>query len=136
MKKYYIFLLPAMGLMLFSCENKDIPDGAAINEITGYYDADEWSETLEAQSYFNIRIHVKNRRNMTVNIENFYNADITVYAELYGYKIRIPVQQVGFYEIEGIGSYYDNKLTLDYSVRDVTSNFGFTDVCNAICTRK
>lgn len=106
-----------------------------IDEITGAYEVDEWSETLEAQSYFQVSIYRNSYRNGKIYIENFYNAGIEVYAEVNGYKIQIPIQQVGFYEIEGMGSFYDGELTMEYSVTYIDTHSEIIDICNAICLK-
>ena len=109
--------------------------GDNIDQITGIYDVDEWSETLEAQSFFQLSIYRNSTRNGKIYIENFYNAGIEVYAEVNGYKIQIPLQQVGFYEIEGMGSFYEGELTMEYSVAYIDSHSEIIDVCNAICVK-
>ena len=124
-----------MAFFIFSCE-AGFYDEEPVNIFTGCYDVDEWSESLQAQSYFEMRIFTRNRDHGIIRMENFYNAGITVYAEVNGFKIRIPVQQTEYYEIEGYGSLYDGQLTINYSVADKLSPTGFRDVCNAICYKR
>lgn len=105
------------------------------DRITGNYEVDEWSETLGIQTYFNIYISRDRYDTDIVYISNFYDSGIEVLAEVYGSRIRIPLQVVGPYEIQGSGSYYAGEITIDYSVRDIYNPTGLTDFCNAICFR-
>lgn len=105
------------------------------SRITGDYEVDEWSETLGIQSYFNIYIYRDRYDEDIVYIGNFYDSGIEVLAEVYGSRIRIPLQVVGPYEIRGSGSYLAGEITIDYSVRDIYNPTGLTDFCNAICLR-
>jgi hypothetical protein len=130
-------LIPVLLIALFSgCELID-EEGPYdnIDEITGEYEVDEWSETLEAQSFFYVTIYRNSHRNGKIYIENFYNAGIEVYAEVNGYKIQIPPQQVGYYEIEGMGSFYNDELTMEYSITYINAHSEIVDVCNAICLK-
>ncbi len=105
------------------------------NRLVGNYEVDEWSETLGAQVYFNIFIHKDPYDPDIIYIDNFYNAGIEVIADVNGSKIIIPLQIIGAYEIEGIGSYYNGELTMDYSVRDIYYQGSYIDYCNAICLK-
>jgi hypothetical protein len=106
-----------------------------IDEITGFYEVDEWSETLEAGSFFQLTIYRNSHRSRKIYFENFYNAGIEVFAEVNGYKIQIPLQQVGYYEIEGMGSFYEGELTMTYRVTYLDSQSEIIDICNAICIK-
>jgi hypothetical protein len=95
----------------------------------GSYEVDEYSESLDAYAMYDFRIRRDHNDDYTVYIENFYDADLIVYAEIYGSKIKIPSQWVDGYLIEGHGSLHGHELTLNYSV---TVNH-MVDYCNAIC---
>jgi len=107
-----------------------------VDDMLGEYEVDEWSETLGAQSYFTMYVTSNKRDHNIVYFENFYNAGLTVYVEVNGSKLRIPIQEVGTYEIEGMGSYYDGELTITYDVTDINGLSSIVDVCNAICYQK
>jgi hypothetical protein len=53
-----------------------------------------------------------------IYLDNFYAADISVYATLDYDKIDIPYQVVDGYEIEGVGTIYGNEIELSYWVKD------------------
>jgi hypothetical protein len=103
--------------------------------IAGSYEVEEWSESLGIQTYFEIYIYMDHYDSDIVYIRNFYDVGIDVLAEVYGNRIRIPIQVVGQYEIHGSGSYYAGEISIDYSVRDIYNPTGFTDFCSAICFR-
>lgn len=133
MKTIKIFVI--LGIILLSgCEllYEEEPDDN-IDQIVGFYEVDEWSETLGAQSFFEISVYRNSTRSGKLYFENFYNAGIEVFGEVNGYKIQIPLQQVGRYEIEGMGSFYDGELTMTYSVQNIESKTQIIDICNAIC---
>jgi hypothetical protein len=119
-----------------ACEDLSVDTQKTINRITGRYLVDEWSETLGAQNVYNISISEDNRKSDHIYLENFYNAGLGITAEVNGSKIVIPVQQVEDYEIEGFGSFYENQLTINYSVSTIGSRTGLTDICNSICTKQ
>ena len=122
--------------LTMGCEIMEDESFRTVNDMFGKYEVDEWSETLGAQSFFDMYVTGDKRNNDVVYFENFYNADITVYVEVNGSKLRIPIQEVGFYEIEGMGSFYDGELTITYSVTDIDGFSSIVDVCNAICYQK
>jgi len=135
--KNYKILALLLTAFISGCEliiNESPHDN--IDQITGFYEVDEWSETLDAQSFFQLSIYRNNQRNGKIYIDNFYNAEIEVFAEVNGYKIQIPLQQVGYYEIEGIGSFYEGELTMTYSVTYIDTRSQIIDICNAICTKQ
>jgi len=127
----FLTLILISGCSLLNEENPE----DNIDQITGIYEVDEWSETLEAQTFFQLSVYRNSFRNGKIHIENFYNAGIEVFAEVNGYKIQIPLQQVGYYEVEGMGSFYDGELTMTYSVRNIDSHSTIIDICNAICLK-
>ena len=90
---------------LFGCEIIIEEPYEPVIEVSGFYEVDEWSETIEAQSFYEVNIYRDRFSYDGIYIDNFYNAGLRVYAEMNGYKIRIPLQRIGYYEIEGFGSY-------------------------------
>lgn len=135
MKTSKLFVI-SLGLMISGCnlliEENQLDN---IDEITGFYEVDEWSETLDAGSFFQLTIYRNSQRSGKIYLENFYNAGIEVMAEVNGYKIQIPRQQIGYYEIEGMGSYYEGELTMTYSVTYLDTQSEIIDLCNAICIK-
>lgn len=136
MKKYIYTAGIFLVTIMMGCEIIDENTYRTVDQMIGEYEVDEWSETLGAQSYFDIYIAGDKRNRDLVYLENFYNAGITIFAEVNGSKIRIPIQEVDFYEVEGMGSFYEGELTMTYSVRDIDYQTKIVDVCNAICYKK
>jgi hypothetical protein len=60
----------------------------------------------------------KSRYDREDYIDNYYAADIRIYAIVSFDDIRIPFQIVNGYEIEGSGTLYRNELNLKYRVKD------------------
>lgn len=131
-----IRILLFFGILFFSACQIIVEERVNFADFyTGTYEADEWSESMAIQSYFNIYIYADRFDRDIVYIDNFYNADMEIYAEINGYKLRIPRQIAGYYEVEGIGSLNGDQLTMDYSVRDIDNYSNYIDYCHAICVR-
>ena len=108
-----------LTLLVTSCNYYDVePRYDRRDKFVGYYDAEEYSETYGDFSYYDIRIS-KSRYEGEIYINNFYAADIRVYATVSFDDIRIPFQVVDGYEIEGTGTLNRDELTLRYRVKDL-----------------
>lgn len=106
------------ALVLTSCTIENVePRYDARDRIVGYYDVEEYSETYNELTYYSLRIS-KSRYAREVYLDNFYSADISVYATLDYDKITIPYQVVDGFEVEGVGTVYGNEIELSYRVRD------------------
>ena len=126
-------LIPFTALILFaaSCTFYDVePRYDSRNKFVGYYDVEEYSETFNDMSYYEIRIS-KSRYDREVYIDNFYASDLRVYATVSFEDIRIPFQVVDGYEIEGTGSLHHNELILNYRVLDLYNNT-VADYCETL----
>ena len=105
--------------------------------FTGRYAIEEYSETLDVITHFNIRIDKNiDPYGREVYISNFYGADIEVYAEVNGPKITIPRQAVDYYIIEGFGRIDYDELTMTYTVEDTHPRNRLYDVCHTIAYRR
>jgi hypothetical protein len=134
MRKIGIIIL--FSVLAISC-NETFPDRADQRlEYLGKYEVYEYSNSLEVSTNFNIEIKRDYGGSNTVKIYNFYDTRNTIIAEIYGSKIKIPIQQIGFYEFEGYGTFYGDHLALYYSVKDTDSETELKDYCNANCTKK
>lgn len=107
------------------------------DQFTGRYDAEEYSETLDAFAYFDVLIYKDlDPYSDVVYIENFYGANIEVFATVNGSKLTIPRQQVGFYIVEGIGSIEFNELVMTYTVEDTHPASRLVDYLNTVSFRR
>ncbi|PIQ49992.1 MAG: hypothetical protein COW03_02220 [Cytophagales bacterium CG12_big_fil_rev_8_21_14_0_65_40_12] len=105
--------------------------------FTGRYDVEEYSETLNQTTSYNLRVLKEgNSRSNVVFLDNFYGVGIEVFAEVYGGGLRIPRQIVNDYRIQGVGHIDRGDLVMTYSVEDLRSVSGFTDFCNTIAYRR
>jgi hypothetical protein len=124
----------ALILIANSCNFYDVePRYDDRNKFVGYYDAEEYSETYNDVTYYEIRIS-KSHYDREIYIHNFYAADIRVYATVAFDDIRIPFQIVEGYEIEGTGTLHHGELTLNYRVKDLYEH-SVTDFCETIAWR-
>lgn len=97
------------------------------DNLIGYYEVEEYSQTFRDITYYDINISRASRSD-EIWIDNFYAADISVYAIISYDRIRIPYQVVEGYEVEGSGVVTGNRIDLTYSVRDRYSHTA-TDFC-------
>lgn len=126
MKKVFIAALSLITLA--SCEFNIIePRYDYRDYVTGYYDVEEYSETYNDYHYYSIHI-TKYANGRTVYLNNFYDANLSVYAYLDGDKLTIPLQVANGYEIEGVGTVHSSDLSLNYRVKDLYNDTR-TDFC-------
>lgn len=130
MKTRLLFL--AASLFLISCDilivepRIDVRDG-----VIGSYQIEEYSRTYNDHVRFYVYIRKSGGSySDNVVIENFYNANTDVRAEIVGDKIYISRQVVNGYEIEGVGTIYYDVIRFNYSVRDLYYNSP-VDFCEA-----
>lgn len=129
-------LIPFAALIFIasSCTFYDVePRYDNRNNFVGLYDVEEYSETFKDLTYYEIRIS-KSRYDREIYIDNFYAADLRVYAIVSFDDIRIPFQVVDGYEIEGTGTLAYRELVLNYRVRDIYSN-SMADYCETVAWR-
>lgn len=123
-------LLLAMVLFLTSCEIIIEPVIDDRDRLVGSYQVEEYSQTFNDYGKFTIRIRKAPGYNSDVIVENFYNANLNVRAEVINDKIYISKQYVDGYEIEGVGTIYFDEIRFSYRVRD-TYYYKPTDFCEA-----
>ena len=97
------------------------------DKVVGYYEVEEYSQTFDDMTYYDINISRSSHRD-EVWIDNFYAADISVYAIVTYDRIRIPFQVVDGYEVEGSGVVRGSRIDFTYSVKD-RYNHSATDFC-------
>jgi hypothetical protein len=121
-------LLFFSAFMISSCTFYEVePRYDERDRIVGYYEVEEYSETYDDYTLYDMRIS-KSGYHREIYFHNFYAADIRVYAKLEYDRITIPFQVVDGYEVEGVGTLYGNELSLSYRVKDVYNN-SRTDFC-------
>lgn len=125
-------VLLSVVLLLASCDvivvesRYDERDG-----VIGSYYIEEYSQTYNAYSQFYMTIRKGRYNTNEVLIENFYNAGVTVHAEVAGGKIYISRQLVDGYEIEGVATMYGSQIEWNYQVRDTYQYHQRVDFCEA-----
>jgi hypothetical protein len=122
-------LLPIFFLALIaaSCGYYDEPRYDSRDRIIGRYDVEEYSETYNHYTEYSIYI-LKSGYRREIYIDNFYAANIRIYANLDYDRITIPYQIVNGYEIEGAGTVYGSSISMRYRVKDTYTN-SYTDFC-------
>lgn len=126
-------LLLLLGIVVFtSCDILVVePVYDSRDRLTGSYRMEEYSQTYN--DYLHYTIYIRKgfgSRSQSLIIENFYNSDVDVIAEMVGGKIFISRQIVQGYEIEGVGTLYYDEIKFTYRVRDSYYNKP-TDFCEA-----
>lgn len=114
-------LLLASSLLLLSCDILVIePQYDERDRIAGSYLMKEYSQTYNEYARFNVYVRkTGSAYSNNVIIENFYNTNADVWAEMVGDKIYISRQVVNGYEIEGVGTVYSDEIRFNYSVKDL-----------------
>ena len=107
------------------------PDFNTRNRVSGSYTMREYSETYNTT--YTYRIYVTADNSKYVQLDNFYDANVTVTGYLNGNRITINRQFVSGYEIEGTGRLEGNELHFTYSVRDTYQYH--KDFCNSVARK-
>jgi len=129
-----LIFFSALLVFATSCTFYDVePRYDDRDKFVGYYDVEEYSETYGDYTYYEIRV-TRSRYEREVYLNNFYAADIRVYANVSYDNIRIPFQVVDGYEIEGSGTLYRDQLNLSYRVKDLY-NQSVSDYCETVAWR-
>jgi hypothetical protein len=129
-------MLPFFALVLLSaCDVYYIePRYDSRDQLIGYYNAEEYSETYNDNTYYSINVSKSSYGNSEIYFSNFYGSSIRVYGYLDYGKITIPFQVVDGYEIEGVGTVHGSDLSLSYTVKDRVYN-SRTDFCDTMLYR-
>lgn len=119
--KRLLFILPVFVLMM-SCEvivvEEPIPAHDVRDHYLGFYDVEEYNKTSGTYSEYSFNIVKSVNYPHTIFIRNFYGVGIEVVAEVEGFDLYIPEQEVNGYHIEGNGFLDDNELILNFSLHD------------------
>ncbi len=121
----------AFAVTLASCEIIVVDsDYDQVNLVSGLYRLEEYSQTYNQNFQYTVWVSQSGADSRILYIDNFYDQEITVRAEVIGRKLYIRQQYVDGYEIEGSGTIWGSKIQLDYSINDVYSH-GPIDYCEA-----
>src|SRR5687768_2485483 len=100
------------------------------DKFVGYYDVEEYSETYGDYTHYEMRI-TRSPYDREIYLDNFYAADIRVYATVSYDDIRIPFQVVDGFEVEGSGTLHHDELNLSYRVKDLYDH-SVSDYCETV----
>ena len=125
-------------LLISSCDLVIVEDVYDPRDpFLGRFDTEEYSETLETFSYYDVVIvDDADPYSNVVYIRNFYGAGIEIFGEVNGSKLSIPRQRVGHFLIEGIGSLEYGELIMSYTVEDTDPASRFVDYCSTVSLRR
>lgn len=132
MKSFILFSV----LLVFatSCTFYDVePRYDQRDKFVGYYDVEEYSETYGEYTFYEMRIS-RAPHDREIYLNNFYAADLRVYATVSYDDIRIPFQVADGYEIEGSGTLFHDELKLLYRVKNIYDN-SVADYCETVAWR-
>jgi hypothetical protein len=134
MKRSLLFLVGLISLA--SCDVYYLDNERPVrsrDRIVGSHYAEEYSETYHEYYEYDVWISSGSRSN-EVYIENLYIEGLSIYATVSYDMITIPYQIIDGYEIEGVGTIYDDQISLNYYVRDRYENT-VKDFCEATLWR-
>ena len=98
------------------------------DQVTGYYDVEDFSKTYEEYHYYEVSVSkVGSYGSSEINLSDLYTEGLDVYAYLDGTSIDIPLQREDGYEIEGRGYISNGSIHIDYRVKDLHT--GINDFC-------
>ena len=127
MKK--VFIASVLLASLASCDIIVVePRYDYRDRMIGYYDVEEYSQTYNDYTSYSLHISKEGSSGYTVYLDNFYGANISVYAYVDEGKITIPDQVIDGYEVEGTGTMQGYNISLTYRVKDQYHN-SRTDFC-------
>jgi hypothetical protein len=118
-----LFIAALFLVTLASCEVNYIePRYDSRDRITGSYDIEEYSDTNNEYHYYRMSI-TKASGYDKIYINNFYDANISVYAYFNDNKITIPYQVIDGFEVEGTGTLFNSDFSISYRVKDRYNNY-------------
>jgi hypothetical protein len=129
-----LILFTALLVFASSCTFYDVePRYDHRDKFVGYYDVEEYSETYGDYTFYEMRI-TRSPHDREIFLDNFYAADLRVYAIVSFDDIRIPLQVIDGYEVEGTGTLHHDELNLSYRVKDLLDH-SVSDYCETVAWR-
>ncbi|HEX8059606.1 MAG TPA: hypothetical protein VF473_01660 [Cyclobacteriaceae bacterium] len=99
------------------------------DQFVGSYDLQEYSSTYDEN--WNYSVSVYKGAGSQIVIDNFYNSNLRVYANVNGNRFSVSWQIADGYELQGDGYVEGRKITINYKVRDTYTNGSPWDFCSA-----
>jgi hypothetical protein len=94
---------------------------------------EEYSESSTSTFVYNITIRKSRYSDGVIWIDNFYDANMRVFANVNGSRFHIPLQRIGNREIEGRGSLFgEDELSMTYTVREILPGPDYVDFLNSL----
>ena len=107
------------------------------DNFTGRFEAEEYSETYDGFTYYDVTILRDSDHNSSViYLRNFYGLGFEVYAEVYGDKLTIPRQRINDIIIQGTGRLDYDDILLTYSIDSRQSGNRYVEFCNTVYVRR
>jgi len=137
MKKYLLGVLAIV--LISSCEVlivEEYPYDARENFL-GRFEAEEYSETFDEFTYYDVRILRDNDiGSPVVYLRNFYGLGLEVVAEVRGDRLTIPTQRIDGYVIQGTGRLDYEDIVFTYSVESTERGNRYIEFCNTVYDRR
>lgn len=115
-----------------SCDRDNKEDR---NKFIGRYEVVEYSIiTYSPRDEYEVRIRKDVGTENLVLINNFYNYDIEIYAEIDGNDIIVMPQTHNVFAFEGSGKLVGTVITMNYTVQSVHEDSDFFDQLRAEMT--
>jgi len=131
-----LFLIAPLLILLFASCEVYIEEPVIIHDdrdhFTGPYLVEEYDLSSNVYTEYNINIVKSGRYRNSVWIENFFGVGIDVLADVRGYDIFIPDQEVNGYRIDGSGYLENGELILNYRVYDQLNSHGHAHLYEAV----
>jgi hypothetical protein len=125
----FAVLFLATSCDVYYVDPDPVPVYDARDQFIGTFDITEYSSTYD--EYWEYGLSIYKSGGGQIVIDNFYNSNMRVYANVNGNKFYIPWQIVDGYELQGDGYISGNKLVFSYKVRDTYTAGAAWDFCDA-----
>ncbi|TVR41670.1 MAG: hypothetical protein EA394_05175 [Bacteroidia bacterium] len=134
-KTIIFFCLVLLYLLTMTGCDSDKKDDR--NKFIGRYEVVEYSLiTYTPRDDYVVRISKDIGTENMMRINNFYNFDIEVLAEVHGYDIIVFPQTQNVFVFEGSGTLVGTVITMNYTVHSVNDDSDFFDQLRAEMTLK
>lgn len=113
----------ALLILVASCDIYYVePRYDVRDQLVGKYDIEEFSATYNDITRYSFRIEKSGYSGNEIIIKNFYGVGIRVRAIVNYDRIEIPRQVIDGYETDGVGTIFNEEISLNYRVVDLYSN--------------
>ena len=140
--KKQLLILSAVLILFSACEVVIVEEPVPVifepdprDLFIGTYGVDEYSETFDVHSNYAIRIYKSVDYPNSVIIDNFYGLGLDIIADIDGYHLYIPDQDIDGYHVSGDGYIEGRRLSMSYAVDDLYAHRPVLDICTAVAWR-